>query len=55
MGTFMSKHSANLLNINAIDNKASAMEMNDDNPIKKALVGNQDQLPEQLKKAIKAK
>ncbi len=55
MGTFMSKHSANLLNINPIDNKASAMEMNDDNPIKKALVGNQDQLPKELREAIKAK
>jgi hypothetical protein len=27
MGTFMSKHAANLLNINPIDNKASAINM----------------------------
>lgn len=54
MSTFMSKHAANLLNINPMAKRASAMEMKD-NPIKKALVGNQDQLPEQLKKAIKAK
>jgi len=30
MGTFMSKHAANLLNINPIDNKASAMNMKGD-------------------------
>ena len=33
MGTFMSKHAANLLNINPIDNKASAMNMKGDKKI----------------------